>query len=575
MLRKWQLIAASCITVLLLVLPLIAGCSKPAPTATPRPTTAAPTATAVPTAAPTATSGPIAASSPTPAATPTPTLKPTPTPVPSPTPPPTPTPIPTIDRLVIADSAEATTLDPTTSRTYTNRHLYDHIFDPILHRLPTGELVGRAAEKWELISDTQVRFYIRKGISFHNGETLDANAVKFSLDRYRDPKISEAAGRLNTVSKVEVVNGYTVDVFTAAPDPALLGNLADGLFPVPPKAFQSMGDKAFARNPIGSGPWKFVRWDAGDKIVTQRFDGYWRGPARIKELVFRFIPEDSTRTSALLAGDVDLIRGVSPVDVDRVNKSGKAKVVQVQSTRNTYLSFNYPTYKSVSDVRVRQALNYAIDKDTMVNVVLKGFGIPQGQFVYPGALGYNPNVKPYPYDQSKARQLLKDAGYGPGDLKLTLDFPLGQIPNSKDVAEAIAAMWEAVGVKTTLKATEWGAYFSNLNSGNPSTKDEVFMMYGNQPGADSSEGMQPYFVKGASWNWTGYDNPEISALIMKAGTNVDPKVRDPIYQDLAARLHDEAARGFLYMWVNLYGVRQGLTLVPRPDAQIMAYDYLK
>lgn len=558
MLRKWQLYLAVWIAIALLVSPVVVACRAPAPT---------PTQTRAPTPTPT----PTPAATPTPAPTPTPTRVPTPTPTPTPAATPTPT---TIARVIIADNAEPTTLDPTISRTYTNRHLYDHIFDPLLHRKPDGQLVGVVAEKWQLISDTQIRVSIRKGITFHNGETLDAQAVKFSLDRYRDKAISEAAGRLATVSEVKVVDDYTVDVFTAKPDPLVLGNLADGLFTVAPKAFQSMGDKAFARSPIGSGPWKFVRWDAGDKIVTERFDGYWRGPARIKELVFRFISEDSTRTSALLAGDVDIIRGVSPADVDRVNKSGKAKVVQIQSTRASYSVFNFPTHKSVSDVKVRQALNYAIDKDSLVNVVLKGLGVPQGQFAYPGALGYNPDVKPYPYDPNKARQLLKDAGYGPGDLKLTFDFPLGQIPNSKDVAETVAAMWEAVGVKVTLKATEWGGYWKNVN-GPPSAKDEVFMMYSNAPGADSSEVMQPYFVKGASWNWTAYDNPEIEALVLKAGTSMDPKVREPVYQQLAAKLHDDAVWVFLYQWVNLFGVREGLTLTPRPDFQIMAYDYLK
>ena len=475
--------------------------------------------------------------------------------------------------MTIADFAEPTSLDPTVSRTFTDRHNFEHLFEPLLHRIPNGKLVGRIAESWEYLSETQLRLRIRKGLTFHNGEPIDAHAVKYSLDRYRDPAVSTAAGRLATVTKVEIVDDHTVDAFTGKPDPVLLGNLADGLFPVPPKDHASRGAEKFARSPIGSGPWMFVRWDPGERITAKRHDGFYRGPAKFKELVLRFISDDSTRVSALLADDIDVTRGVPAADVDRVKASNRAAVVSSPSTRSTYIAINYPTHKSVSDQRVRQALNYSVDHDAMINVVLRGHGYPTGQPCFEGCLGYNPNVKPYSYDLEKAKQLLKAAGFAPGALKLTLDYPIGQIPNSGDIAQALAAMWQEAGIIVTLNPKEWGAFWSRLNT-KAENLAELFMMYSNAPGSDSSEVMQPYFTTGTRWNWTNYKNPEIEALIVKAGTMVDPAVREPMYLDLAQRLHDEAVYVFLNQWVNLYGVRKGLKLIARPDSQIMAYDYL-
>lgn len=479
----------------------------------------------------------------------------------------------TLERLTIADVAEPTTLDPTVSRTFNNRHNYDHLFEPLIHRLPSGELVGRVAESWEYSSDTKVRFKIRKGLKFHNGEPVDAHAVKYSLDRYRNPDVSEAAGRLATVSSVDIVDDYTVDVTTAEPDPLLLGNLADGLFPVPPKAHKDMGDEAFARQPVGNGPWKFERWDAGERIVASRYEDFHRGPAHAKELVLRFIKDDSARVAALLAGDVDVIRGIPAADVDRVNESDGAKVVSVPATRATYMSFNYPAHETVADRRVRQALNYAIDMDALINVVLRGYGNAASQQCYKGCLGYNADVTPYPYDLEKAKSLLTAAGYGSGQLEITLDYPIGQIPNGDDIAQAVAAMWQVAGVNVTLNPQEWGGYWSRLNT-KPENMGDVFMMYSNAPGADASEVMQPYFPAGARWNWTGYKDAEVESLILQAGTMVDEGKRRPIYEKLAKRLHDDAVWVYLTQWVNLYGVRKGLDLVPRPDSQIMAYDYV-
>jgi peptide/nickel transport system substrate-binding protein len=229
------------------------------------------------------------------------------------------------------------------------------------------------ATSWEAVNDTTWIFHLRKGVKFHNGEEFNAEAVRFSIDRVLNPA-TKARWRANFtfIDRVDIVDPFTVKIITKTPAPLLITNLGFGMLIVPPEYFKEKGDDYIATHPIGTGPFKFVRWVKDDEVVFEANENYWAGSPKIKTVVFKPIPEDSTRVAALLGGDVDIVKKVPIHLIPMVNKSKVAKVIVVPSAQGICCPIDTLKKGPLQDKRVRQAINYAVDKESIIKNVLEG-----------------------------------------------------------------------------------------------------------------------------------------------------------------------------------------------------------
>lgn len=312
------------------------------------------------------------------------------------------------------------TLDPANYRDRETETVIRNIFDGLVTRTPDGKVVPEIAESWSNPQPTIYDFKIRKGIKFQNGDSLTVDDVIFTFERILSPtgvmgKQSPRLGLLGPMEKVEKTGPDTVRFTMKSPSPQFLQLLVHTQI-VPKNYIKSVGDETFAQKPIGSGPFKMVSAKLDSEVVLERFDGYYGGspeqqpvgPAKLKKAIFRMLPEPSTRVTALKAGEVQIIEDV-PADITaELEKDSKITIMKTDGTRAYMIELNN---KVITDPKVRQALNYAINWDELLGSVYKDRGHRLSTAFLPSGFGYNKDLKPYEYSPEKAKQLLKEAGY--------------------------------------------------------------------------------------------------------------------------------------------------------------------
>lgn len=313
-------------------------------------------------------------------------------------------------------------LDPAMHRERDTETVIRNMFDGLVTRTWDGKVVPEIAESWSNPADNIYEFKIRQGIKFHNGEKLDADDVVFTFERILQEgaiggQSSPRKGLLGPLEKVEKVDAYTVRFTLQNPFPVFLQALVH--FQIVPKDYiKKVGDQKFAEKPVGCGPFKFKEGRLDDRIVMERFDGYYGGspdlppvgPAAVKRVIFRMMPDPATRIAALKAGEVHIIQQVPPDMAADLEKDPKVQVKKVEGTRCYAVEMNVAK-PPFDDVRVRLAMNYAINWDEILKTVYGGGATRLATCFLPSGFGFNPDLKPYPYDPEKAKQLLKEAGY--------------------------------------------------------------------------------------------------------------------------------------------------------------------
>jgi len=367
--------------------------------------------------------------------------------------------------VVVVQSGEAATLD-WHMHCDKNAHEPDRqIFDTLLRRnLKTLQLEGNLAESWRAVNDTTWQFKLKRNVKFHNGEPFDAAAVKFSVERMLDPK-QGAPGRTSiaTIDHVDVIDPYTVNVITKAPFPLLPVRMSPGhcgtVGIVPPKYIAQVGDAGFALKPVGTGPFKFVEWVKDERLVLEANKDYHRGAPAIERLVFRPVPELTTRVAALLSGQADLVSDIPPDQTGKIKSSSTAHV-EISTLGGFVIMVKMTNYLMPGpwqDVRVRKAINYAIDMDTIIKTVLEGYGQVLGVPLEKEAFGFNPNIKWYGYDPERAKTLLREAGH-PNGFEMTLHAPNRRYMNDIEVMQAMAQMLTKVGIRAKVEVWEQSIY---------------------------------------------------------------------------------------------------------------------
>lgn len=321
------------------------------------------------------------------------------------------------DSLVVGMRTDAlVTLDPAMFRDRDTEAVLRNIFDSLVTATPDGEVVPMLATTWRALDDTTFEFDLVEGVTFSNGEALDSEDVVFTFERIItegavDGQTSPRAGLLGPLASVEAVDSRTVRFHYNETFPQGLLEQALVHFQIVPKDYmEEVGVAAFMQAPIGSGPFTYQGGSLDSQVTLQRNDSYWQGAPALRTLVFRMMPEPSTRVAALLSGEAQIIQAVPTDLVDRINSAPNVSVHTAQGTRAYFIELNV-SKPPFDDVRVRQALNYAIDWDDILTNIYQGYGERLATSFLPSGFGYDPDLAPYPYDPERARELLREAGY--------------------------------------------------------------------------------------------------------------------------------------------------------------------
>lgn len=470
---------------------------------------------------------------------------------------------PTDQTLRVAIGIDPDTLDPLAQTTTLVAMIVNHMVEPLVELTADGEFLPRLATEWTVSEDNRTyTFKLREGVQFHDGTPFNADAVKFSLERYFDPTIVKPLGGfVGPLERVDVIDEYTVAVTYSEPfAPAMMG-IAAG-FPtmgiISPTAYEKMGREEFSLAPVGTGPFVMGEWIRGNRLVMERNENYWGEPAIPARIEWIVVPEPGTRSAMVMAGDVDVAYQPPPADIPRLDAAPDVNVSSVPSTRIMFVAQN-TTKEPLTDKRVRQALNYAIDSKAIAARILHGAGTPDDAPIPASFFGYHPTGS-YDHDPEKARQLLAEAGY-PNGFELVFMHPTGRYLLDAQVAQAVQAYLSAVGVRATLQTMDWPTYMGM--AGKPAEESEYHLiMLGWGPLPDAHHTLFAMFHSSqrppAALNTGHYFNPEADRLIEQGATTLDPEERREIYRKAQEIIWDDAPWIFLYTQNMILGVRDNL-----------------
>jgi peptide/nickel transport system substrate-binding protein len=466
------------------------------------------------------------------------------------------------DTVVIAQGVDPSTLDPQNHFETPAFNVLLNIYETLLVRNDEMKLTPLLATSWKLINNTTWEFTLRKGVKFHNGEDFNAAAVKFSLERITDKKNKlKQTTLVGIIDRVDIIDDHTVRVITTKPYPYLDAQLAHIGAMMPPKYTQEKGPSYIALHPVGTGPYRFVRWVKDDQLTLEANDRYWGGVPRIKKVVFRPIPEATTRVAALQTQEADLIVNIPPHLARLMDWKGRSSVAKVPSSRVIFMAFDTIHGGPVADKRVRQAIAQAIDVDKIIKNVLEGNGIRLGSLFTKYHFGYDPSIRPYPFNPEAAKKLLAEAGAQGFDL--VLNSPSGRYLNDKEVSEAVVGDLRKAGINARVKVNEWGTYMNMLYShkGGPS-----YLLGWGGATFDADATLFPLLRTGQVLSH--YSNPNLDAMVEEARSTMDKAKRLKIYSEAAKLVKEEVPWAFSYQQMDIYGVSARLKWKPRPDEKL-------
>jgi len=430
------------------------------------------------------------------------------------------------------------TMDPAFITSRGQDQTVRNIYDGLVNWKPgTVEIAPALAESWDVSKDgLMYTFHLRKGVQFHRGfGELKASDVKFSFERVMDPKTKSPRSKdFRLVKQIEVLDDYTLRLTLKKPYPGLLHMLADrGAFVTSEKAVKELG-KDIGRAPVGTGPFFVTKWIPKQNVEMERNEKYFAGPPRLKKVVFISIREAATRFMAFDSGQIDLIQVADPDRVAKYLKDPKVVIKSKPGLITRYIGFNQKI-KPFDDVRVRRAIQHAVDKDYIVEHLFKGLSVKSVNFVPPLNFGYTDDVMTYPYNVEKAKKLLAEAGY-PNGFKTSLYIP--NIPRFTKHSVVIKDSLKEVGVDLELKVLDVSTFlaacrkgeppmFTLSSGGSPNTAFYLFLYF-------HSNNFPP------GNNFAHYSNPDVDALINKAQEAVDPQKQKELLVEAQKKIAEDS-----------------------------------
>jgi peptide/nickel transport system substrate-binding protein len=493
--------------------------------------------------------------------------------------------------LSVAVAAPITSLDPHFHDAAPNKGLASHIFDGLTDLDERSRVIPALARAWKRMEDQLWLFHLRPGVKFHDGQDFTAQDVAFSIERTgRLPNaIAPFTTYTRSIAEVRILDPLTVEIVTRGVEPLLPGNLAQVKI-VSHRAAANAGTEEFNRGAaaIGTGPFRLVSHNPGVGTELVRHDHYWGQAPAWQRVSYRTISGAGPRMAALLAGDVQLVDAVPSGDLERLRAERDVLITETVGLRLIYLwldrrsaertpAITGPNGEALQrnpldDLRVRQALSIAINRQAIVERILQGAALATGQFMPPGGVSHDPELPVPGFDPDRARALLVEAGY-PNGLRITLNGPADRYLNGAQVMQAIGQMWQRIGVRTTVEPQPWNLFSSRVGQGAYSV---ALGGVGNASG-DSSLALRIVVASRAperglgTLNYGGYSNAALDLLIQRAVSEPDDTRREALLREAVGAAMADVALIPLHIQKNIWATRRGVTYQARADEQTRAW----
>jgi peptide/nickel transport system substrate-binding protein len=468
------------------------------------------------------------------------------------------------EMLTIDLPGDAATLDPHLQWNTDSYVIYRNIFDNLVTRdAANGEIVPQIALSWTYLEDTVIEFQIRDDVTFHDGSKLTADDVAFSINRIIDPNLkSPQLSQFNQISMAEALDATKVRVTTKSAYPALMAQLVK--LSIVPKAYvEKVGDQEFNLKPMGSGPYKLVEWRKGVETELAAYADYWRGTPPFPSVLFRAVPDVSTRIADLRTGRADLIRDVPPDQAASIEGGSGTQLLSGATERVGYLYINAQSGPT-ADVRVRKAIAHAIDRQILIDALLEGYAAPINIIGAEPIFGYAPDVTGYDYDPEKAAALIKEAGAEGA----TVEFLTSPAYN-RALVEAIQQMVSEVGLNVEISTSDQASFLMR-RQGEAANAGGLAVGAWSCACQDADGIIYPLFRSGSIW--AKYENEAYDALVDAARSTLDEDERKDLYKQAYEILREDVPGIGLYQVYALYGASTNLEWSPTANEAMFIMD---
>jgi peptide/nickel transport system substrate-binding protein len=480
--------------------------------------------------------------------------------------------------LVVGNEADMNDLDPVKATgTHANRTLRNVMETLVSLFNDAGELQPDLATKWEISEDGLTYTFHLRDAKFHNGDPVTSDDVNFTFARQLDPN-NEWYKKMgpfpygNTefpyllADKTETPDPKTVVFHLSQPDSTFLDNLTWAGNGIIPAAVVKQVLNGFSQHPVGAGPFKFTSYEKDTSFIIERFDDYWAGPAYLDKIIFKPVVEDASRLVQLQAGQLDLVPALPPDLAAKAKADSNLDLIQKLGNHIWWVTLNIHE-KPFQDKRVRQAMNYAIDKEAIVKSVLAGLGQVSPAFGYPGSPYFDSNIQPYPHDPDKAKSLLAEAGYADGFTTVFLvpQSGSGMIAPTQ-IATVMQSQLDQVGVKAQIQVLEWTSYLSAYFAGLDKPKAGMGQMSWMVPSSNPGMYVNELLIGNGGLDAGYYDNPDVNKLLLQARATTDEGQRADLYKQAAKIVTDDAPWIFMFYAYNLVASNKKVqNIVLNPD----------
>ena len=429
--------------------------------------------------------------------------------------------------------ADITSLDPMIGKETSAVSFTCNIFDTLMQKDDSGNPLPGLAESWENVDDLTWKFKIREGIKFHDGEIMDAEDVKFSLDRcIASPHVNYIVDFIDTV---EQTGDYEIVITTKNPYAPILGNLAVPFAAILPKHLVEADNDAFVANPVGTGAYKFVEWKQGEGGKLEAFDDYWQGTPAIKNLEMRVVPEAAQRTIALETGEVDAAYDIPMNDVSKIQEKDDLQILDSPYLGMAYLAFN--TNKAPFDnAKIRQAIRYAINEQEIIDAVRSGQGEVATSLIPPAAFGYISDVPTYEFDLEKAKSLMAEAGYADG---FSCSMWVNENAERVEACTILQAQLKQIGIELTLEVMEFGSFIDRTSA----AEHDIAYFSWTCATADADYNYNALYhstQQGNPGNRSFVNDPEVDRLIEAGRGTANADERKAFYAELETIVEEQA-----------------------------------